>query len=205
MIGDYPTQSFFRIDPFTGNITNTVSLKSDNIRSQQYVARIIAFDTARPSASAVATVNIFVIRNPNAPQFRLPSYSTTINENQAIGQFIINVTATDADVQDTISYSIISQQSSPFSTNTLYFYIDQISGNIWLRESLLSTSFSQFVLQLRACDNGFPQKCANSTASSLSTGTSSLQCLSTPRTSRELRRTGLWAAMSSLSPPLTRT
>lgn len=37
MIGDYPTQSFFRIDPFTGNITNTVSLKSDNIRSQQYV------------------------------------------------------------------------------------------------------------------------------------------------------------------------
>lgn len=48
--------------------------------------------------------------------------------------------------QDTISYSIISQQSSPFSTNTLYFYIDQISGNIWLRESLLSTSFSQFVV-----------------------------------------------------------
>lgn len=36
MIGDYPTQSFFRIDPFSGNITNTVSLKSDNLRSQQY-------------------------------------------------------------------------------------------------------------------------------------------------------------------------
>ena len=37
MIGDYPTQSFFRIDPFSGNITNTVSLKSDNLRSQQYI------------------------------------------------------------------------------------------------------------------------------------------------------------------------
>lgn len=69
-------------------------------------ARIIAFDTARPSASAVATVNIFVIRNPNAPQFRLPSYSTTINENQAIGQFIINVTATDADVQVSHSFKL---------------------------------------------------------------------------------------------------
>lgn len=126
MIGDYPTQSFFRIDPFSGNITNTVSLKSDNLRSQQYIvsglysfvffkffhfqtsiahiisvfqARIIAFDTARPTASAVSTVNIFVIRNPNSPQFLLPSYSTTINENQAIGQFILNVTAVDADVQ----------------------------------------------------------------------------------------------------------
>lgn len=47
----------------------------------------------------MSTVNIFVIRNPNSPQFLLPSYSTTINENQAIGQFILNVTAVDADVQ----------------------------------------------------------------------------------------------------------
>lgn len=146
--------------------------------------------------------------------------------------------------QDTISYSIISQQSSPFSTNTLYFYIDQISGNIWLRESLLSTSFSQFVVSFdwirylnrnvkqnsktlflvawtrSLCTNNWiffpsyncepvtmdsPRSVPTAQPSSLSTGTSSLQCLSTPRTSRELRRTGLWAAMSSLSPPLTRT
>lgn len=67
-------------------------------------ARIKAYDTARPTASAVATVNIFVIRNPNSPQFQLPSYSTTINENQAIGQFILNVTAVDADVQ--VSFNV---------------------------------------------------------------------------------------------------
>ncbi|KAK3089813.1 hypothetical protein FSP39_006721 [Pinctada imbricata] len=164
MIGDYPTQSFFTINTVTGNITTTANLKSDSLRSTQYIARVTAYDSARINARATATVAIFVVRNPNGPIFSLPSYGTTINENQAIGQFLLNVTATDLDPSDTVTYFIDGQISSPFGTNVQYFYIDQLNGNIWLRESLLSTSFTQFILRLRACDNGFPQRCANNTA-----------------------------------------
>ena len=61
-------------------------------------ARVIAYDTARPAVRATATVDISVLRNPNAPVWLAPGYSATIRETAVVGQTVVNTTATDRDV-----------------------------------------------------------------------------------------------------------
>ena len=165
LIGDYPTQSFFTLDSVTGLISTTANLRSDASYNTFYVARVIAYDSLRTTLKATATVEISIIRNPNTPVFTLPNYSNQISENTVPGTVVLNVTAVDADVTDIISYYITSQSGDNFVGQqfNFYYYIDQSSGLVWLRRSLLGTSINTFFFTFRACDNGLPQRCANST------------------------------------------
>lgn len=59
--------------------------------------RVRAYDTAYPSETATATVNIGVSRNENPPVFGQNPYRITINETVGVGTCILDVDATDAD------------------------------------------------------------------------------------------------------------
>ena len=61
-------------------------------------ARVIAFDTARPTVRATATADITVLRNPNAPEWLAPGYAATIRETAVVGSTVLNTTAIDRDV-----------------------------------------------------------------------------------------------------------
>lgn len=97
LIGDYPTQSFFRLDTVTGIISTVQSVRLDGNLASAYIARVTAIDNLRPNQVATSTVVISIIRNPNTPQFTLPSYTNTISESTNVGTVVLNVTATDRD------------------------------------------------------------------------------------------------------------
>lgn len=59
--------------------------------------RVRAYDTAYPTETATATVNIGVSRNENPPVFGQNPYRITINETVGVGTCILDVDATDAD------------------------------------------------------------------------------------------------------------
>ncbi|WAQ95445.1 FAT4-like protein [Mya arenaria] len=80
LIGDYPTQSFFRLDTVTGRISTTTSLRLDSNYGSFYVARVTAIDNLRPNQVATSTVAISVVRNPNTPVFTLNRFTNTISE-----------------------------------------------------------------------------------------------------------------------------
>ncbi|XP_046579032.1 protocadherin Fat 4-like [Haliotis rubra] len=164
LIGDYPTQSFFSVDIQTGQIVTTDNLKSDSLRAAKYVARIIAYDTIRPMVRATSTVAITVVRNPNRPQWLQSAYIQTISETMMAGTSVLNVTANDRDADDIVTYEILSQISVPFGLTSPYFYIERQTGIITLRESVLNADIIQVLILLRACDNGIPRQCANSSA-----------------------------------------
>jgi len=98
LIGDYPVQSFFRLDSNTGIIRTTTSLRQDANYGSFYIARVTAVDNLRPNRVATATVGISVRRNPNSPIFNPTNYARTIPETTPVGSVIIDVNATDADV-----------------------------------------------------------------------------------------------------------
>ena len=61
-------------------------------------ARVVAYDTARPSVRTTATADITVLRNPNAPEWLAPGYAATIRETAIVGSTVLNTTAIDRDV-----------------------------------------------------------------------------------------------------------
>ena len=56
-----------------------------------------AYDSYYPYNYGFATVTIFVVRNPSAPQFTLTNYVETINENYLLGEVVVDVQASDLD------------------------------------------------------------------------------------------------------------
>ena len=69
-----------------------------------------AYDLGTPSRSANidATVTLSVVRNLQTPYFLQSNYVTTIQENQATGTSILQVSARDDDT--TVSFLISSQR-----------------------------------------------------------------------------------------------
>lgn len=78
-------------------------MRLDGNLASVYIARVTAIDNLRPNQVATATVVISIIRNPNSPQFTLPSYTNTISESTNVGTVVLNVTATDRDVSVSIT------------------------------------------------------------------------------------------------------
>ena len=74
--------------------------------------RVRAYDTAYPSETATATVNIAVSRNENAPIFGQNPYRVTINETVGVGTCILDVDAVDADGASLISPPQIKTESA---------------------------------------------------------------------------------------------
>ena len=76
----------------TGIVAARVNLAVDTL--QYFILRVQATDGHQTTA---VDVNIFVIRNPNAPIFIAEPYSVELREDFSLGSSFFNVTAVDAD------------------------------------------------------------------------------------------------------------
>ncbi|KAL5018742.1 hypothetical protein ScPMuIL_004464 [Solemya velum] len=153
MIGDDQTPSLFEINDQTGLISlrATADLTADS--QVEYIARVQVSDGGSPILFDTATVQITVQRNLASPVFSpARDLSTTIPETMPPGDVVINVNASDADQfapNNLISYSIIGNNDDPN-----FFFIDQESGVITLRKSVLNTGKNLYQLRVQASDKG---------------------------------------------------
>ena len=116
----------FLIDPDSGNLHVNNSLSAE--RTIRYEVLIQASDSANPPLMDIKTLVINIIDiNEFAPLFGQASYFVYLPENSPSGTFLLSVTASDADVQNTVNSDI------SFSIPILYssdFYIDSVTGTI---------------------------------------------------------------------------
>ncbi|XP_041364041.1 cadherin-23-like [Gigantopelta aegis] len=160
-VGNSPGQAYFMLDANTGQIRLRTSLLQDS--AQQYTLLATASDSTKPARSApqTATVQVSVIRNLNTPNFVNLPYSTHIAESLSLGASVYQATAVDIDQQNTferVHYEIVGDDSAP-----VYFRINQASGQISLRRSLVGVSKNSFYVRVRAYDNGLPTPRSNTT------------------------------------------
>ncbi|KAK7482291.1 hypothetical protein BaRGS_00026419 [Batillaria attramentaria] len=163
--GEYPAQYIFDVNPSTGAVTTLRHLRYDTLGESQYLLRVIVYDTLRPQRTDTVTCTISIIRNSNTPQWDLPRYQKSIPEDQPYISDILNVTATDQDPGDVISYRIVDEQiQRDFSSSpSQYFQINTETGTLMLVRSVKDTNINRFLITVEACDNGIPQRCINTT------------------------------------------
>ncbi|XP_076458559.1 protocadherin Fat 1-like [Babylonia areolata] len=133
-----------------------------------YRLRVEARDGGTPARSATALLSINVRRNLAAPVFVQNSYETTILETQSLGVNILRVSATDADTKrphNVTQYYISNDNSN--SLGEEYFLIDAVTGEIYLRKSVLNDDLGtpQYTFNAFARDTGVPQLTSASPAS----------------------------------------
>lgn len=144
-------QKKFAINKNTG-IVNVADIL-DYERARDYFLTIQAVDGGTPPLSNLATLNISVTdSNDNSPIFTQNSYSARIREDAQIGDKILQVRANDLDSGDNgkILYSIER------GDRLKQFEIEESSGYISVAAALDRESVSNYVLEVRARDNGFP-------------------------------------------------
>ena len=155
--GDGSAPAFFRVDENTGSIFIRQSLA--NVAQTDYSLRITAYDNGIPARSNSTTVLITIDRNQNAPFFQPTQYSATIPDNAGLGSEVRQVTALDSDTvapYNTVKYFLRSSASSE------YFFIDEDTGIIYLRQSVAldQNSPSSYTLNVAAYDLGTPSRSA---------------------------------------------
>jgi hypothetical protein len=116
---------YFGLNQQTGNLTTTHQLTGMAGQSLHFV--ITAQDQGNPSFTAFqqAVVQITVIK-PHHPVFEKSIYNVSILVPVDVS--VVKVTATDIDVNETLTYSIIS--GDPFH----FFAIDELTGEITVQE-----------------------------------------------------------------------
>ncbi|XP_013776929.1 protocadherin Fat 4-like, partial [Limulus polyphemus] len=141
---------FFGIEEDTGRIY----VKSDLVSRTQYSLIVQATDDGEPQNNSLGvTVNIFVREvNDHAPIFSQKTYKGFVTEKEATNKVIIQVAATDRDLQNnTVTYSITSGNEEGV------FYIDAINGNIRVNRSSAHTldydKKKNYVLLVQAKDS----------------------------------------------------
>ena len=86
----------FTIHPVTGLVSLADDI--DYEKAREYLLTVEAKDRGTPPLSSHATVNITVLdANDNAPVFTQAAYTASVNENAAVGEVLLTLTATDLD------------------------------------------------------------------------------------------------------------
>lgn len=138
----------------TGYVTLAAMLDFESARF--YNLTIIASDGSLFSS---ATLLVYVTDvNEATPIFSNLTYDVDLDENAALGLILVTVSATDADIFQTIAYSLTSPSASTSSSDLL---INSTTGVIQTNrvfdfEMLLSNPILEFIL--RAVDSGNPQR-----------------------------------------------
>lgn len=121
----YP--STFSINSLSGQLTIIKRLDRETIPA--YQIKVIAKDQGSPPQSATATVNLNVLDiNDNVPVFYPVWYFSRVTDQIPPGSAILRVLATDADLNDRLTYRIEKDDG--------LFYINESNGNIHLKSSI---------------------------------------------------------------------
>jgi Raf kinase inhibitor-like YbhB/YbcL family protein len=134
----------FAIDPATGQIT--VAGELDPLGLALYTFTVEVTDNGTPSPlSAAATVTIGF---NTAPVINNQTFH--VNENSPNGTVVGTVVASDADVGQTLTYSITSGNTGDV------FAIDPATGQITVAGALDYETMSSYALTVQVIDNGLP-------------------------------------------------
>ncbi|XP_035826841.1 protocadherin Fat 4, partial [Aplysia californica] len=163
-IGDDSARNYFSINN-AGEVQVISDLRSDTLSS--YTLRLEAKDGGSPAASATALVTINVLRNLFAPEFVNTSYTARIFETQGLGSAILRVQAFDQDTrspQNITRYSILDDGLN--NQGEEYFFVDSVSGSVFLRSSLLNDPVKRtvYTFNVLATDLGTPPRSSQSVA-----------------------------------------
>ena len=134
---DSQTNDVFSIDPNTGEISSSIPLDRESINSYSFT--VVATDNGTPSLSSTAEVNILVTdENDIAPVFSQTRYTGMVSENAAMGTSVLQVLASDGDegLNADLFYRIVPNSAlMPLFASGPLFYIDQMTGDIFVNES----------------------------------------------------------------------
>uniref|UniRef100_A0A8C4QLN7 Cadherin domain-containing protein n=1 Tax=Eptatretus burgeri TaxID=7764 RepID=A0A8C4QLN7_EPTBU len=119
------TYSFANIPPgfpfAINNVTGLITVASELDREllDCYDATVVVRDHGKRSLNSSAMVSISVRDvNDNEPKFTQDTYNVRLNEDAAVGTSVITVTATDRDLNNIVTYEIISGNTRSRFTRT---------------------------------------------------------------------------------------
>ena len=130
----------FTIDG-NGDITLARALDYEVARSHALTIRVTDSGGNTDTANVAITVTDV---NDEAPVFGLPSYTASLAENAALNSNVIQIAATDADANDTVSYSITDGDTELFSIDA--------NGQITLKGALDYETATRHTLTIQATD-----------------------------------------------------
>ncbi|XP_015226800.1 PREDICTED: protocadherin-10-like [Cyprinodon variegatus] len=132
-----------------------------------YNITVTARDMGSPPLFTRKTIFVQVSDvNDNAPNFKQPSYTVYLTENNAPGASICSVIATDPDSGQNayLSYSILEGDIKGMPVST-YVSINSDNGNIYALRSFDHEQLKNFQVTVKAQDAGFPPLSSNVTVS----------------------------------------
>ncbi|CAL4172489.1 unnamed protein product, partial [Meganyctiphanes norvegica] len=143
----------FLINPKTGLITLTKTLDREQVEEYQFEVK--AHDLGSPVKSKSTRVIISVIDvNDNPPTFSQTNYTAIIKENERVGYFVLQMSATDIDADPNGSFftwELLEDRSYNAS-----FMVEQ-NGSIKLARNTLNHKIqSKHILKVRVWDSGSP-------------------------------------------------
>uniref|UniRef100_UPI00358EE5FD cadherin EGF LAG seven-pass G-type receptor 2 isoform X3 n=1 Tax=Myxine glutinosa TaxID=7769 RepID=UPI00358EE5FD len=141
-----PPRLPFAINDVTGLVT--VASELDRELSDRYEVTVVVQDHGKRSLNSSAIVGITVRDvNDNEPKFTRDTYDVRLNEDAAVGTSVLTVTATDQDLNNIVTYEIISGNTrSRFTMNSK-------SGFISLTRPLDYKQERRYSLTVRASDS----------------------------------------------------
>ena len=146
------SDNLFTIDTMTGIITLIGTLDTESATTHILTVEVSSgyrhIPSRSKSATTTVTVEVLDVIKP-APVFDVALYTPTIAENAATGSFVTWVHASDADANDTLTYSIISGNS-----NKLFAIEDHngIFGRITLKGALDDEIATSHTLTVQVSD-----------------------------------------------------
>jgi len=165
-----PQSDNFRVDQTTGEITAVTSFNREMTSTVSFI--VVARDAGSPPLSGSALVVVSVVDvNDNSPVFDVADggeYSFRVEENQAAGTFVGQVSAFDADSNDNgnVSYILVGDASFAWSPSELspaesvrrVFELGQFSGVLVTRRPLDAELIEAYRFQVVAVDSGVPAR-----------------------------------------------
>lgn len=143
--------TLFRIDSITGNVIVTQRLDRELIA--EHILIVIAKDQGTPAKRNYAKIIITVHdNNDHPPEFTSKIIQGKVYETAIIGTRVVQVYAIDRDTGNNakITYSIVGGNIGNV------FDIDSIFGSITIAKELDINSMPEYMLQVKATDNGNP-------------------------------------------------
>ncbi|XP_018607260.1 protocadherin gamma-A11-like isoform X7 [Scleropages formosus] len=145
-----------------GNKYIEMMLQSPVDREKQEELSLIltATDGGHPQRSGVMKINIKVLdANDNAPVFNQKLYRASVPENSSKGTLVTKVSATDGDIGANGDVRYTLRQKAETSNGV--FEIDEISGEIFVREIIDFEKIKKYEINVEARDyGGFTDSCA---------------------------------------------